>query len=93
MTLRYQDILTYLPPYHPLYAARGTRDELIRATCPVCKKEQSLAEALFSSEGEDSIYRCANGCRVLVSIWTNLDGDHHVSHDATVSIRLPQRPR
>ena len=43
-------------------------DEQMRITCPICNTEQSLVEAQASADGQETYYRCKNGCQNLVIV-------------------------
>lgn len=49
-------------------ASPGVEDKHIRATCPKCNEERSVAAAAIAEQDEDTIYNCRNGCGALVIV-------------------------
>lgn len=43
-------------------------DEHIRTTCSMCKTEQTLGESMIESQGDETQYRCKNGCQHIVIV-------------------------
>ncbi len=59
-----------------LRARAGTkmaRDSEILTSCPTCKETQNLGQAEVRRDGEETVYRCKNGCQTIVVI--GLPGD------------------
>jgi len=43
-------------------------DEQMRITCPACGTEQTLGQTPVHADGNETYYRCKNGCQNLVIV-------------------------
>jgi hypothetical protein len=70
----------------------GLTDEVMRVTCPVCKTEQSFAQARFTSDGKKiSRYRCVRDCQELVIVRAQPGGGYARDGKVGYFIRVPAK--